>query len=241
MDRMITERSLDVLKMWTPNDSNIILTHLNIGSLRGHIKDLRSDVVLLTSDVISITETWLNSTHPDASVNIPGFHVKRTDRQQCYTPEQIETSKISYGGVATYTTDSWTFQRLGQRVKGIEYELYSIDNANTKKYILHVYRPPWNSIKDFVSLFLKLIDDSEQHPIVVMGDFNINFLKEPNHRLIKAMLDRNYKQIVKYSTHISGSCIDHVYIQRDVAYEVRTIPVPYSQHVAIQTKILLDY
>lgn len=79
-------------------------------------------------------------------------------------------------------------------------------------------------------------------PTIVIGDFNVNFLKEPNHNLIKAIkLDKNYIQIKKCSTHISGSCIDHVYIQRDVNYEIRTIPVPYSQHAAVRTKISFDF
>jgi endonuclease/exonuclease/phosphatase (EEP) superfamily protein YafD len=77
----------------------------------------------------------------------------------------------------------------------------------------------------------------ERLPIVIVGDFNVNVLKEPNNLLIKALASKDFCQVVRSPTHMSGSCIDHIYVLKDTACDTRVIPVPYSQHAAIQIKI----
>ena len=54
---------------------------------------------------------------------------------------------------------------------------------------------------------------------IILGGFNINAVGE-NQSLINML--RNYEQIVKDSTHISGSLLDHVYIHQDVYFSDHT-------------------
>ena len=50
---------------------------------------------------------------------------------------------------------------------------------------------------------------------------------------------KDFYQVVHSRTHISGSCIDHIHVQKDTVpvCDARVIPVSYSHHAAIQIKI----
>ena len=73
----------------------------------------------------------------------------------------------------------------------------------------------------------------------ILGDFNINVLGKPVATLSSAL--KNFTQIVKEPTHLSGSLIDHVYIHQDllgnVNVEVKNFDVYFSYHGAIQISL----
>ena len=54
---------------------------------------------------------------------------------------------------------------------------------------------------------------------------------------VSALASKDFCQVVRSPTHMSGSCIDHIYVLKDTVCDTRVIPVPYSQHAAIQIKI----
>ena len=73
---------------------------------------------------------------------------------------------------------------------------------------------------------------------IILGDFNINALGE-NQSLINVL--RNYEQIVKDSTHISGSLLDHVCIRQDFLKELnvdcKVTNVYFSDHDAVKLRV----
>ncbi|VDI11782.1 Hypothetical predicted protein [Mytilus galloprovincialis] len=165
------------------------------------------------------------------------FNILRVDRESCYNSDQIDSSKLPYGGVCSYTSIQWSLQPLHDQNKGLEYELFKAERDSLSVLVLHVYRPPWIALKGFTRNLLQVIDKMDRLPTVIVGDFNINVLKESNNLLIKALATKDFCQVVHSPTHISGSCIDHMYILKDKVYDARVIPVPYSQHAAIQIRI----
>ena len=72
--------------------------------------------------------------------------------------------------------------------------------------------------------------------VIVLGDFNIDLLKQPENIFSHSMEGLGFKQLVLQSTHISGSLIDHVYafLPNGEQCEVFKIhPLYYSDHDAI--------
>lgn len=69
---------------------------------------------------------------------------------------------------------------------------------------------------------------------LICGDFNICALENSKNNLFQSLLAENFKQIVKYSTHIKGGLIDHVYIKNfPENYDVYQHSVYYSDHDGI--------
>lgn len=239
IQRMTSERPLELQPLWTPDRSSITIAHLNINSLAAHIKDLKADFILCRSDIICITETWLSHRHSDSSVKIDSFNILRVDRESCYNSDQIDTSKLPYGGVCSYTSVEWSLQPLHDQyqTKRIEFELFNAERDSQSVLILHVYRPPWLTLKDFTRDLLQIMDKMNKLPTLIVGDFNINIFKEPNNLLLRTLAAKDFHQVVCHPTHVSGSCIDHIYIKKEYIYDIRLLPVPYSQHAGIQINI----
>ncbi|KAL5293293.1 hypothetical protein ACFFRR_011829 [Megaselia abdita] len=72
--------------------SNVInVVHLKSQSLFAHIDDFRSDLVSRSVDIALISETWLNSSHPDGMISVGGYNHIRNGR-----PHIIRTAKMNY-------------------------------------------------------------------------------------------------------------------------------------------------
>ena len=71
-------------------------------------------------------------------------------------------------------------------------------------------------------------------PCYIVGDFNLNFMHNPQDQLIKKILSNGFKQIVSEPTHIAGSLLDHVYVKR-VSQEPKIALnfLYYSDHAAV--------
>ena len=73
---------------------------------------------------------------------------------------------------------------------------------------------------------------------IVTGDFNINFLTESNHIIIKELHRLNFKQMMDEPTHTQGGIIDHLYIYcphlyKDVKINSTLISAFYTDHFGI--------
>ena len=74
-----------------------------------------------------------------------------------------------------------------------------------------MYRSSRNSSDELLISHIKRMIDLEQICIVT-GDFNINFLTESNHIIIKELHRLNFTQMMDEPTHTQGGIIDHLYI-----------------------------
>ena len=79
-------------------------------------------------------------------------------------------------------------------------------------WIMLLYRSPSWSLTRFFSRLENLLND--RHIIdTVLGDFNIDILNSTNIHLQKIL--SNYTLLVNEATHISGSLLDHVYVDNE--------------------------
>ena len=140
---------------------NFIAGHLNINSLRHkfvEIKELMTDKLI---DLMFISETKLDSSFLDGTLEAEGYRIERRDRNQ------------HGGGIAAYIRGDLPSRRR----KDLEHE--GLENIacevllNKRKWILLcAYRPPSMSDSMFIDLLSKSVDKcllSSDH-ILIMGE-----------------------------------------------------------------------
>ena len=67
-------------------------------------------------------------------------------------------------------------------------------------------------------------------PCIIVGDFNIDFLADPNELIIRTILSCNFTQVVSSPTHEKGALLDHVYIKGPITYQLTVVFPYYSDH-----------
>ena len=66
--------------------------------------------------------------------------------------------------------------------------------------LLNIYRFSNTNIIPFIDNIMKILDPSRTQ--VLLGDFNLDLLKQPNNQFAKEMMKCSFKQIVKDPTHL---------------------------------------
>ena len=79
-----------------------------------------------------------------------------------------------------------------------------------KHDIINIYRSNGSSSSKFIADLISVFDHKQETYIV--GDFNICYNSEGNHKVIKAIEVLGFKQKIKGPTHIEGRQIDHVFV-----------------------------
>ena len=150
--------------------------HTNVASLPAHFDEVEH---LLSSpgfnfDIIGITETKF---HDDT----PVFHHSLTDYQFEHTP-----CISANGGAAIYISDRLKYSRrqdldkMAHKPRELESTFIEIHRKNQKNVVVGcIYRHPGMSVKAFNDKFLaptltKIV--SENKPLVLLGNFNIDLL-----------------------------------------------------------------
>lgn len=142
--------------------------HINPGSLKPHLDDIRALVKDVNFHILAVSETWFSNKHNDHLVSLPGFTLIRHDRKN-----------KRGGGVALYIKNGLKFKILFKSHPNAcaEYLLIEIDNRFGDKIAFGViYNPPRNKNLDPLKRDLSLIAEKYNHCVFV-GDFNINLLK----------------------------------------------------------------
>lgn len=194
-----------------PKARGLKLAHLNVRSLVNKIDDIQSLIYENPFDIFTISESWLNSSILDSEVSLHGYTLVRQDRKN-----------KRGGGTAIFIRDGIPYTHRSDLSTGdIETCWAEINRSKCKKlFVCSVYRPPdfcpdklINGLNDSLG---KLPIDSE---IIVMGDFNIDFLAKNTDRVpykLKQKLQRfarsnNLEQLIHSPTRIhnqSSSAID---------------------------------
>ena len=147
---------------------NFNFLHINPGSLKPHIDDLRSLTHNVSLHAIAVSESWFNGKINDRLVAIENFSLLRHDRL-------IKRG----GGVAIYIRNGLKAKviRKSRSNSKTEYLFIEIINKFSEKLCFGViYNPPNNFLSD--SLKSVLSDLSLQSSnLIIAGDFNINVLK----------------------------------------------------------------
>ena len=216
----------------TSYDSNVVITLLNIRSLRKHSLDIKLDNRLLKSDILAFTETQLKPTHiiPDVEQILCNFNITRHDNNNSYLSLALCTDKkISQSDVLSFP-----------QVNGFSMKI--VKNEISLRLLL-LYRPHSYDRDQFVYSLHDII--STYNIEVVIDDFNLNYFSDIDcHDLKYVMNASNYTQLVSSATYVSsGSLLDHVYIKSHLidSYKVDHVVkcVYYSDHDSIKISICL--
>ena len=193
--------------------ANTLVTSLNIRSLPKHHAHLLHDSKI-RGRVIGLQETWCSKEHDNDHLKLPGYflHLVSQGRGK---------------GVATYHTKEFSIS--GE----VNTDKYQISKVSCNEFdVLNVYRSLGANKADFFRDLKKLAPG--QRTCVIVGDFNMDFSKEPQERLLKEISALGFEQLVKSPTHIEGGIIDHVYARHlDQEIEMHMNWPFYSDHAAI--------
>ena len=199
------------------------IARLNINHLSPKIDELR---YLLNHpshpvDIIGISETFLNDTYKSSEICITNFSMIRKDRPL-----------RNGGGLVIYLHNSIKFKYLDNiTCDNLETIWIQIENNYESDFILgYVYRTP-NSGTEWFNNFEKQLENvmSLGLNIVMMGDFNVDLLSNPNNKLTELTQAHNLTQVVDTPTRITQNTqtlIDHKIIYVTMPISINEMLVP---------------
>ena len=219
------------------NLKGIKIIHQNCRGLFNNMANLTALFSGQKNTILTLSETHIesNSAHDvDDLYQIPGFQFIKRNRT---------TGKG--GGVAVYISNNIKWKRKNNfENSNIESVWIEITPNKSKSFFVGcVYRPPdsschlskeWNNI---FSLDLANIFDCEKETIVV-GDFNVNYLKRADHREVKDIFNgHGLTQLIKDPTRVTSSSstlIDLIFTNKPCNISKSTVlPLSLSDHDAI--------
>ena len=197
-----------------PNSRLLRIGHLNIFHLQNKVSDL---CVYLDQPepfhLFGITESRLNASISDESISIPNYSVMRRD-----------PCSVGETGVAVYihnTISHSVHRRLDLESLGVECIWIEIKNSNNKPlHVAFVYRNP-AAIYEWYDDFLRTVEKAKIHKndVLVLGDFNIDYLK-PHAAWDCTTTLVGLEQLISSPTRITprtSTLIDHIYANRPQA------------------------
>ena len=211
------------------NSRGLHFIHLNVRSLLPKLDELTQLAGKTRPACIGLSETWLDSSVMDSEISIPGYVLRRRDRNR------------QGGGVCVYVRHDIAFNPRDD-MDNPELEATWIDILLPKsKPILCgiVYRPPKQS--NFFQL-LETVSSTSIHinnESIILGDFNVNvFNKCTLTESLTAFLNMyNFKQLIQDPTRIcntSSTCIDLILASdRDRISQCGVIDSSISDHSII--------
>ena len=169
-------------------DGAIKMSSLNARSLQKHCCDLLKDNFIMKSDIIAIQETWLARDLEDFNSEFLQYYVHGQTK-----------------GIALFT------KIRPMSVDKFQSEHCSIIKACFPQFdMFNLYRfSNDTNILLFTEDVLPLLDSSRTQ--VILGDMNINILRNPQNHFTNSLAQRGFQQLVTRPTHDAGGLIDHVY------------------------------
>ena len=210
-------------------ENSLTFSLLNIRSLKKHSVDIKYDQSLMKSNIIFLTETQLTSESDLSSIvnHLPRFSFQFNS-----------ADNHRFSSLASACDEDVQITTL-ENIDGAS--LYSISHRifETPINVILIYRQNRMKQEDFLYL-LQHLQGLVDNVHIILGDFNVDYLKT-NSEFLRNYLD-NYKMIVEMPTHISGSLIDHIYIDKNFneKFKIRSQrrSVYFSDHDAIIVNIL---
>ena len=167
----------------------LAIAHINIRSLWPKIDTLK---ILLQHeidvDILGLSESWLTSTLDNNIVNIPGYDIIRNDRNWCDNDNENGKNVKKGGGVCLYINHNMNYSthalsNYNVSCKNIECQWIKIIQEKQRNIVVgNVYRPPQGNVKNAVEYLEGVFEllDLEHEDLILMGDFNIDFLEKRN-------------------------------------------------------------
>ena len=186
------------------------VTNLNVRHLLSKLDELRLILASKTGpDILGLCETFLDSDVPDNLISVADYALLPKDRG-C-------TINKTGGGIVLYFRSSLNCNRKKEiEISNIETLWSEITFPNSKPFLLcTIYRPP-NVSCDWIDLFEAELSIAQATglEIILMGDFNINFLNCSNKKWLNLVELFDLKQMITTPTRVTqntSSLIGHLY------------------------------
>lgn len=194
------------------NENNFTILNINVRSLRKNFDKLRECIKTTNEQftVIGLSETHLND-KPSEYYNIPGYNFEYKNR--------ISRGK---GGVGMYISQTVKYKvrsDLNNATDHYESCFIEIENNDHTNVIIGVIYRAHTSIYDFITEINPMLENisNENKNTYIMGDFNIDLLKEesnrPIHEYLNLILTHSFIPTITKPTRItenSATLIDNI-------------------------------
>ena len=203
---------------FSTSQSNLVVAHINICSLRNKVHDIHQLVYIHKIHILCVTETHLDRSIPDSKVVIPNYNMFRRDRD------------LHGGGVCIYVHQylraSSAPQCTNLAVECLTVRVHLPTKPRpTSISVSCAYRPPSSAV-DFWEQLSYHIEQSVQSPnSLILGDFNTDVMtpqKSPHYRhLLNFCSEFHLRNVVTEPTRKAKTCLDLALVHAD-APVVRT-------------------
>ena len=192
-------KSVQNLKLRNPN--NILLSYLNINSIRNKFSDFQT-FIDKTFDIITIAESKLDESFPSADFNLQGYQ---------FPPFRLDCTSNS-GGLLTFVKSDIPARHLTKFKLDPALHILPVELRLRKEKLLvfNIYRPDRINIELFFDTLSNAIHfyEVDYNNIIVLGDFNL----EPTDPKMTRFLELNdMSNVIKTKTCFKiekGTCID---------------------------------
>lgn len=232
---------------------NIPILYTNIASLPAKFNDFVPFVISSNPSIVLLSESWLNTTIPDTLLNLQGFTLYRSDRQD----------RVG-GGVCCYINNDlllhFTVTRLDIDIDmSIDHIWLKLHNLHTTLCLCCIYRPGNVTPQANDSLLNALTTASSTlQNLIIFGDFNfpricwpvvINDLTTDSieYKFVDTIFNANLSQLIehftRYRVNQNPSTLDLLLTTDSDLFSKIDIgaPIGKSDHVTIMTNIQLIY
>ena len=188
------------------------IMYTNIQSVFSKINELTVYAVDQSPDIILLTETWCNTTIPDAALGINGYQLEtelRIDRTD--TTNGIGGGLIVYSklGLKISRCDKYDMNKFNQ------FCCFKLTTKGEPLTIILVYRPPGSGYENSEEL-CKIMRNLDRQSIII-GDVNlpeINWADMTSaargREVLTTALSESLEQLVNFPTHTKGNTLDLV-------------------------------
>lgn len=231
-------------------EKGLLVTHLNVRSLRRKIPEVISTLSSQKFHVLSISETWLTPDLQDTIVVFENYNFYRQDRKA--TPHNVKGGGLAVYVSTKYQTNPEKYRHLNISTPAIESQVLFITTRNRKSFVLaNIYRPPAGDKDEFAEHIDKILQEISKEryaDLYLTGDFNLDHSVETKSAFTSG-LERQInlfglsQRITGYSrqTVHTKSLIDVMYVKTSKSLTPFILKLTLSDHYLIGVKAELGY
>ena len=148
------------------------------------------------SDMICLTETWLKS-----DTGCEGLYLTGLD---------LDANSAGEGkGVLTYSKSIKNSDPI--RIKRNKVQIMKVSTHEVD--VFNIYRSQGADDMELVNDLRQIINPEKT--AIVCGDFNLCFKKRKNNKVIEALTEMGFQQLIEEASHLQGGHLDHIYSNHD--------------------------
>ena len=236
MERLRTTARLKlcISPLYEITGSVLKLCYLNARSVHKHIQDLCNDLNYLSADINIFAETRFSLQDTDEMYYIPGYELFRNDNSNS------SNASRPHGGTAVYSKIPYlTGYPCCNNIHGIELTIIKIKSP-VYLTIIGIYRSPKVPVRQLCQAIAETLHVNTITPddnVIILGDFNINWLVETERRPLFNLLvrDKHYKQLISTYTTDNKTLIDQIYTNIKSHWDIQAgvLETYFSDHKAL--------